>query len=455
MYGEGAGPLTGNADRTGGESRFSPTRRWRTVREGLLPSASATCGDITPTSVASPDSPLGGGSAIGDGGEGRFSEQLVAIKDKMRSLRSEMWETKGFNATLEYRLKNLSEAFEEHTSSSERRLQQMAEALGLGQVLVEVASGSGTPSGSPSRRGRRPNPLEVSEPESLRSLETSSVVSSSGGSVFDRIRKLEKALNGDQVMSSRGSIKEITLPNRLAYLERVLGDSMGKRAREEEAQSPNRLLAKAQPKVSANALPPAPMMERMQYVEGIVGDSMEKHAREIAQAHVKLDLFAVRVSGVESAKEKFDALRADHHQHAADIQTHHATMKQRLDYLEKLIGDSADKHAQELAKWRAERAERTRYHAEALSEVDKRMAHLERSHAEHVDSHGERLRSMEAAHSKMTDEMQKHADNHHTLRGRMENAGQAFDAHASTLGERVTGLERKVHDLENARGGGT
>merc|ERR1719343_698645 len=131
---------------------------------------------------------------------------------------------------------------------------------------------------------------------------------------------------------------------------------MSKRAREEEAQSPNRLLAKSQPKISANALPPAPMVERMQYVEGIVGDSMEKHAREIAQAHVKLDLFAVRVAGVESTKEKVDALRADHHQHASDMQTHHATMKQRLDYLEKLIGDSADKHAQELAKLRAERA---------------------------------------------------------------------------------------------------
>merc|ERR1719507_113796 len=82
--------------------------------------------------------------------------------------------------------------------------------------------------------------------------------------------------------------------------------------------------------------------ERLAYLEKVLGDSVEKHNREmetIKAAHNKL---ATESRG-----------HAQNHGNVADkvdvVLRSHATIEERIGYLEKTMGDSVDKHARELA----------------------------------------------------------------------------------------------------------
>lgn len=83
----------------------------------------------------------------------------------------------------------------------------------------------------------------------------------------------------------------------------------------------------------------ASVADRVQYLEKLLGDSVDAHSSEL------------------------QALKAEHAKHAdavakqaRDLQgqdVHHAAMRERMAYLEKLLGDSADKHAAELNSLKA------------------------------------------------------------------------------------------------------
>merc|ERR1719469_1331578 len=73
----------------------------------------------------------------------------------------------------------------------------------------------------------------------------------------------------------------------------------------------------------------ASLPERMAFVEKLRGDSADKHTKEI------------------------EALKQAHSKHAKSLDEHHATVEQRIDYVEKMLGDSADKHAKELRALKA------------------------------------------------------------------------------------------------------
>merc|ERR1712039_919367 len=84
----------------------------------------------------------------------------------------------------------------------------------------------------------------------------------------------------------------------------------------------------------------------------MLGDSADKHAQEL-----------------QALKEAHAKFLASHGKHAKDLDglkalhAHHATMGERIDYLEKMLGDSADKHFEELQALKAAHAK----HADALS----------------------------------------------------------------------------------------
>jgi len=88
----------------------------------------------------------------------------------------------------------------------------------------------------------------------------------------------------------------------------------------------------------------ATIPERMAYVEQVLGDSADKHEAELAELHKKV------------AKEA--AAREKHHGSIKDLlakeqdarNNHHSTLNERVDYLEGVLGDNADKHAREVAE---------------------------------------------------------------------------------------------------------
>jgi len=81
----------------------------------------------------------------------------------------------------------------------------------------------------------------------------------------------------------------------------------------------------------------ANIAERVDYVEKLLGDSADKHTAEIEALKVAHSKHEAAFG--KHAKD-FDALRT--------ASAHHASLSERVVYMEKLLGDSADKHAAEV-----------------------------------------------------------------------------------------------------------
>ena len=155
-----------------------------------------------------------------------------------------------------------------------------------------------------------------------------------------------------------------TLTQRIDYLEKVTGDSSDKHTRELEAlklahqqvvadhkgqeqshgQVADRLSQLQREKEDLHAHHKS-LAERMTYLEKLIGDNAEKHAKElqtVKDKHAKLD------SG------------------ANKLQSHHAGLEERMEYLESKIGDSADQHDKELSQIHAKMEELHGKHEEKL-----------------------------------------------------------------------------------------
>ena len=121
----------------------------------------------------------------------------------------------------------------------------------------------------------------------------------------------------------------------------------------------------------------ASMQQRVDYLEKMMGDSADKHA-----AHVKQ---------LEELRRSHDDIRKKHG--TSDQQ--HATVQQRVDYLETMMGDSADKHAtrvkqlEELRRSHDEAHGRHANVAQALKEkhasVEERLKFLEQAIGDSAD----------------------------------------------------------------------
>merc|ERR1712113_759224 len=90
--------------------------------------------------------------------------------------------------------------------------------------------------------------------------------------------------------------------------------------------------------VKANSVHHATLQERIAYLEKTLGDSADKHWIEIQAlkaAHAKHDTAHGKYAS------DLDRLKAAHEKHAS--------IEERINYIESVVKDSADKHAQELA----------------------------------------------------------------------------------------------------------
>merc|ERR1712178_619661 len=98
------------------------------------------------------------------------------------------------------------------------------------------------------------------------------------------------------------------------------------------------------------------MEERVKSLEKLLGNSSEKHAKEIEDAKAKLkDLHAAlntcaKAEHHANMEERMNAQLKDLNA-AVNIcakAEHHATMEERVKSLEKLLGNSSEKHAKEI-----------------------------------------------------------------------------------------------------------
>jgi len=218
----------------------------------------------------------------------------------------------------------------------------------------------------------------------------------------------------------------------VAYLESVIGDSAERHAQQQQAA----IAARSSPLVARTKVREVQctsVRERLDYVEGVMGDSVEKSKRDLAAAHVKLDLFAVRVTSCESSKDAVQALQRAHDDLTSEHSEKHASIMQRVDFLEKLIGDSADKHAKELAKHKAEAAAS---HLKIVDDCRQRIDMIDRVIDDSIQKHAKEIKKVQVAHARLSSEVEEHGQRH-----------QRLHVSHSSIGERVQVLEEKVDEL--------
>jgi len=160
------------------------------------------------------------------------------------------------------------------------------------------------------------------------------------------------------------------------------------------------------------------VMERIEYLEKLMGDSIEKHARELAAAHARADSFHGHVA---QTIEQVEQHKNDRDQFAET----HATMRERVEYLERLLGDSMDKHTQELAA--------------AHAKLDELHSHVSRERS-----------AREEFHENLRDHVTEHRDG---LSNDLQASNAALGQKHASLAERVESLERVLQDHDERHDG--
>lgn len=299
---------------------------------------------------------------------------------------------------------------------------------------------------------------------------------------LDRVSREKQALH----------TRHASMDERLEYLERTIGDSADRHAKElSEAKSAH---ARTADEAKALHAKHATVEERLKFLEKNLGDSADKHLQELQAAHAKLEQLHSRVADESRLREQHatrdkdtrDSFHAsleqrmkyleksigdsaDHHAreleaHKGKRETAHATLEERLKYLEKALGDSADRHAKLLEAHRKEMAEHKREFAEHKDGVqqlkdasihhasmEQRVKYLEKKIGDSADHHQQELekhkREVEAHKRNFADHKALKEEHHATLEARLaflEKAlGDSADHHARELSETKARLDDK------------
>ncbi|CAE7860007.1 unnamed protein product [Symbiodinium necroappetens] len=242
------------------------------------------------------------------------------------------------------------------------------------------------------------------------------------------------------------------MQQRVDYLEKMMGDSADKHAAHvKQLEELRRSHDDMRNRHGASDQHHASVQQRVDYLEKMMGDSADKHA-----AHVKQ---------LEELRRSHDDIRK---KHGANDQ-YHASVQQRVDYLEKMLGDSADKHVAHVKQLEELRRSHDDAHgrhanvAQALKDkhasVEERLKFLEQAIGDSADRHSQELKQakmqLEALHGKLSDEQghREGRDKHHaTLEERMRYLEQALgdsaDKHSRELKAHKDGRDKQHASLE-------
>ncbi|CAE7544182.1 unnamed protein product [Symbiodinium natans] len=224
-----------------------------------------------------------------------------------------------------------------------------------------------------------------------------------------------------------------SLGERLDFLEKSLGQSAEKHAKEVDALKASHSKIATETKV--RDAHHATVSERLDYIERMVGDSADKHAKELAAAHEKIKDMHKRVVDCEARGTHVDSVRKAHDKMASEQAAHasnHATLRERVDFLEKKVGDSAEHHKKELQasrqaqeqlharfneerqlreqvqeQFRSEKAARERHHLHIQDLIGREKDAREKIHEHHQELLGRERSANEVRHKDVNEAMQK------------------------------------------------
>eukprot|EP00435_Cladocopium_sp_Y103_P032557 s1038_g8.t1 len=150
------------------------------------------------------------------------------------------------------------------------------------------------------------------------------------------------------------SKRHASFEERMRFLEQSLGDSADRHQKELKAHK------------DTHSQQHAGLEERMKYLEKVLGDSAEEHAKLLAKQ--KKDL--------EDHKQSFMNHQRDFDDHRTQLKSQqamverHATLEQRLDFLEQTIGDSAQHHMKQLQAHKADLDQKHQAHSSLADRVE-------------------------------------------------------------------------------------
>eukprot|EP00932_Pfiesteria_piscicida_P016979 SRR837773.3883.p2 GENE.SRR837773.3883~~SRR837773.3883.p2 ORF type:complete len:327 (-),score=171.65 SRR837773.3883:99-1040(-) len=275
---------------------------------------------------------------------------------------------------------------------------------------------------------------------------------------------------------SGGMQKHSTVAERLAYLEQAIGDSADRHQQElmavhgridkmgghgqvlEDLHKSHGSLAKD---LAAFAGHHATQNERIAYLEQVLGDSVEKHSKEldtIKAAHNKL-------AGESKGHGQNHGALSDQ---LANVARAHATVEDRVRYLEQTLGDSVEKHARELQALKTAHAQHAQGHKDQLARhatLEERLDYIEKTLGDSADKHAAVLASQQAKlehlhgkaqeleknHAKHANELAAHKDKHEQHRCSVEDrlayiekaVGESLDKHYREI-DAVKGAHAKL-----------
>jgi len=183
----------------------------------------------------------------------------------------------------------------------------------------------------------------------------------------------------------------------------------------------------------------ATVEERLEFLEKQVGDAADFHSKAMQSMennHKKL---------VSSLEEVHSKVKGEKEARSA----HHATIAERLEFLEKFVGESADKHERHLkeiesAKSRladmngavfGEKAAREKHHAT----MEQRLEQIEKLLGESIDTHSKSVRQLELKHGDLRGLMD-------ALHGHVKNDKESRNADHSLMNDKLSLLEVYMND---------
>jgi len=218
--------------------------------------------------------------------------------------------------------------------------------------------------------------------------------------LVDRVAFLEKDV-GDVKGAHEDHVRRMgyhaNMEERMSFVEKTIGDSATKH------EQHMRDLTDLRGTYEAHVLRMghhANMEERLSFVENTIGDSANKH-----EQHVR-DLADLRKMHDTHVGDFWQQ-----HQSTKDRHEHHATFEQRIAYLEKGFGDSADTHARMLEEMKRAHDEHLRdfdAHRNEHASVPERIAYIEKAMGDSADKHNQMIAELMRGHEVLKSGHQKH-----------------------------------------------
>jgi len=253
-------------------------------------------------------------------------------------------------------------------------------------------------------------------------------------SIDATVDQLQSKMKGDKVTLDDN---HASLLERVDYLENLIGEGAGKHARlhasvEESKKKLNDAHTKLESTVSDHAVHKMAIEDRLDELERKANLANEEHTRNLEAAHSKIR-----------------DLHADHTKDRSLRNQQTASVEERVSYLEQEIGDNANKQSKALADLEAEHRKLKSSHDDLhgsvkaekelrdghRSSIVERLEYLEKFIGESAEKHDKHMKEIEAANAKLKN-----------LHGQNAANKAAHEEHKATMEERIEFLEKQVGD---------